>query len=704
MSAARRALFTDDRSVTKAVPLTPTPPSRPAALAAEEVASGTSNISPIHPRSSKKAYDEARLDNPFDHRRNEYHTSQQTSLNAELRGNVERVTSEWERVVQTTRIQLDQLPERASAMNYMAYNGLTAYDEGYHCTEDLPMAEERLVTEFRYLCGVEMLKDIQALPPINVGSVGNALDSLLTSNKLLAHLDVLKKEISPLDAVGEVDVSSSALALHEKFHYPVGEESRQELAKNIIPMQAMEDKLMAEKTLKELALESRDVPKAGECLINQVEISNELLKLNHIRMEIVQLLADDVAEFDRESVKLLETVQSISESLDERLDSILQPLQKDIENCTKDKQIAEQQLAANVAAFAKEQSDARMKFKEMEANEHKLWKQACDLLTELELATSDKKQFIWQRLLAKEKASRQQHIEMELIRSQENHLTRLQLCEDFIISAQRAAQQFATFKDTFDVNLRDRVCKHYDDLHNLQLRESSEYVRRFELFAFGAEEVRAKKQSRLDVMHLTQRNLLMDIDSAENTLDPFVAKYREEVKEIEEETTKIEQYMAYVQEMQDSRKAEVEPATKLVSTFVAQQKMQQKRLKLTPGSAATCRSSLASPKALSDTVGTEANLSDIGGPDDSEMPELDDEEIVHPQIAARHLGLMHEENVTLRAHDYVREELAAIESRMSDIRMAKTVNQQRMRSAQRVHEVKSTSGKSTPLIFIPGSQ
>ena len=79
----------------------------------------------------------------------EYHSSQQAALNAELRAHVDKVTMEWEKVVQSTRLQLEQLPERAAAMSYVTLSGVQAYDEGYGCTDDSPMSAERLVEEFK---------------------------------------------------------------------------------------------------------------------------------------------------------------------------------------------------------------------------------------------------------------------------------------------------------------------------------------------------------------------------------------------------------------------------------------------------------------------------------------------------------------------------------------------------------------------------
>lgn len=719
MSAtARRNLFADENKG-KMGPLTPTPPA----------AAGGG----LSARSSKQAFEEAKLDNPFDHRHSDYHTSQQASLNFELRTRVERVTNEWERVVQTTRQQLELLPDKASSMNYLAYNGMCAYDEGYGCTEELPMSEERLVSEFRLACSVEVLKELQEQPAVNVGAIGSALDALVSSNKALPHLDSLLKDISPLDVAASVDAAVSAVALHEKLHYPVADKLRQELAKNVSPMLEIEERVSAAKTLKDLALENRDVAQAVACLCNQVEASNELLKLNHTRMAIVQLVAEEVEDFDKDGVALLETVRSVSDVMAKNLQAILEPIQRDLVDGKKDKELTRQQIASTAAAFAKEQADARLKFKEYEAKEMKLWKQVCDLLTDLEMTTTEKKHFVWQRLLAKEKHARQQLVEQELLKTQEAHLLRLQLCEDYIISAQRGAQQFTAFAETFDATLRAQIQKHYDDLGALQLREASEYVRRYELFAFGAEEVRAKRQSRLDIMNLSRRNLLLDIEAAAATLDPNVSKYKEDVSEIEEETEKLTQYLNYLEDMQQSRKAEVEPSTQLVSAFVTQQKhlSRKSRSGVTPASGRNTSTALGGyssqrtsprhggassaiggdrPGSGIVTVASEATsrdgiegLGDVSV-EDAELPLLVEEnEIVHPQVAARHLGLMHEENVTLRAHDYVREELAAIESRMSDIRRQKSDAMNRTDSARAGDNNKGRPAAEAPLIYIPNS-
>lgn len=734
--SARRTLFVEDQSSSVKAPLTPTPPTRyvPAALTGSILqaaaggggtASGTPRVaagttSPNTNRSSRQAYFEAKLETPIDLRTNHYHTSQQASLNAELRAKVEQVTNEWERTVQNMRLEIEKLPEKSSTMNYMGYNGMTSYDEGYGCTEDLPMSEERLVAEFRLACTVDMLTQLQDQPSINVTSIGSSFDSLLNASRLLPNLEGFIKTITPLDIASDVDASAASVAMHEKYHYPVGEALRQELNRNIGPILGLEEKVMSEKTLKDTALENRDVSQAAKCLGRQVDFSNELLKLNATRMEVVQMIANEVQDFDAGTNKLLDTVSAIATTMEKNLQVVMDPIQRDLEDCKKDKELAKQQLAATAAAFAKEQADARMKFKEFENKENQVLKQICDLFTDLELTVSQKKHFVWERLLAKERNARQQTIESELLKAQEAHLLRLQLCEDYVSAAQRSSQHFKAFSDAFDISLRARLQKHHDDLFSLQIHEASEYVRRFEAFSFCAEEMRAKKQTRLDVMNLSKRNLLLDIDAALSTLDPDVKRYRETLVDIEGESSTLEAYLTFLEETQRERKAEVEPSTTLVSVFVAQNRQRTKSglsySSARPNTGVRSASPLSSGRntagpisprnaneitrvvSIASTGNMSEALADRVTVEDGEIPEAEgvDEEILHPQIAARQLGLIHEENVTMRAQDYVREELAAIEARMSDVRRAKTENQKRFDSAR-----SNRSGANAPLIYIP---
>ncbi|CUF93550.1 Hypothetical protein, putative, partial [Bodo saltans] len=201
-ASARRTLFVEDQNSTTKTPLTPTPPARyvPAALTGSVLVAATGGAvstprtaagttSPNTNRSSRQAYFEAKLETPIDLRANHYHTSQQATLNAELRAKVEQVTNEWERSVQTMRQQIEKLPEKSSTMNYMGYNGMTSYDEGYGCTEELPMSEERLVSEFHLACTVDMLQQLQDQPNINVTSIGSSFDSLLNASRLLPNLE-----------------------------------------------------------------------------------------------------------------------------------------------------------------------------------------------------------------------------------------------------------------------------------------------------------------------------------------------------------------------------------------------------------------------------------------------------------------------------------------------------------------------------------
>jgi hypothetical protein len=385
--------------------------------------------------------------------------------------------------------------------------------------------------------------------------------------------------------------------------------------------------------------------------------------LNAARVELVRLCASDVREYDVECRQLIETVSQISNNLRDKLDNMLEPIQKDLLDCKKDRELAKQSKADSASAFARETSEARMRYREMEARENSLWKLICNAFSELEEATLEKKHFIWNRMLAKERHSRQQLIETELIKTQDDHITRLQLCEDHLTAAAHAAKQFQLKVDEFDAKLQNHVQNMYEELRALELHEASEYVRRYELFAFGGEEARAKKQTRLDAINLSKRNMLMDIEAASVTLDPNAARYQIEVEEIDKEIEVLTNYLTYLSELEAARGEEVEPWARLVAAHVAaEHKTHRKDIQgVSPhqGEEKDVR------------IDEEANSSD------------DDNDIPHPHIAAKQLGLIHEENVTVKAQDYVREELAAIENRMSDIRKTRAENEERLRSVSR---------------------
>lgn len=325
---------------------------------------------------------------------------------------------------------------------------------------------------------------------------------------------------------------------------------------------------------------------------------------------------------------------------------------------------------------AKDQSDAKLKYREMELQEQGLWKQLCDTYFKLEKLTLDKKNFAWQRLLAKERSARQQMIERELIHAQERHISKLELLEDRLQTALRAAELFRSFASEFDGKLTDHLNRTHEELYELKRHEAAEYVRRYEAFAYAAEEARAKRQARLDSMALSRRTLEMDLESASATLDPNVKKYTEQRDLIVQQSADVATYLAYLAEIQQERKDAVAESVALIGVDTV-----MKSRPPTSGSGAGTTTKAVSPlrlgsasqKSPNSTGGALPELLEASAAmEHADQEEADEPNVVHPVTGARQAGIQHEESATQRAQDYVRQELAAIESRMSDIRRKRT--------------------------------
>lgn len=634
----------------------------------------------VAPRSSRKAYEEAKLETPFDHRRTEFHTSQQDALNAQLRLATEKQVGEWERTVRATKGHIEQVLAKVNPSNRVTFNHVTSYEEGYHCTADLMISEDSVMSEEEKQQRVKMampqLRHLQELPRVNSAEVGVTLDKLMYHPQrlqpLLAYVDPLK----PVDLLANLDVSLCSAALHEKLHYDPIQAGKEQLLASADATHQLEQQVMSSKAEKEGAVIAKDMARAGTALNRHVGVGNDLLIINERRMKMITLAEQDLHVYAGECAGVTDVAKDVSTRLVTKLNSMLQPVRQDLESCEKKREELVAKRLAHQVEHRKECLEARHQFFEIDMAEHRLW---TDILGKVEQAESlmvDKKRLVYARLVDEEKFSRQQLHDADTIRAYDDHLARLMLCEELLSAGMRAASQYDAYSATMDAMLRNRVSKLTDEITALKFGEAASYCRRYEIFAFGAEECRVTNQSRHDNLMRDHRSATIDLEHATSILDPDASKYRSKIDETAAASKDIATMIKLTQELHAARTTEVQPWISYVAASISKEQM---RMKLQIESTAVKQITIGKKLSSAASPGPAAGRSAGGGEDPActavalAVPSEDDgsHHMPHPKVSAMEFGIKLEDKRTSAIKDFVQQEQSAVEGRMSDIRKTK---------------------------------
>ena len=630
----------------------------------------------LAPRSSRRAYEDAKLETPFDHRRSEYHTSQQDALNAQLRLATEKQVGEWERTIRSTRTHVEQLLTKVNPSNRVTLNQITAYQEGYRCTADLMITEDSICAEEedkqQLRMTMDRLRHLQGLPRINSAEVGVTLDRLLHNTSLLNPLLPAVDSLKPVDFLSGLDVAVCGAALHEKLHYNPLLAAKEQLQATDDQIHDLEQNAFSTKAEKEGAVIAKDMSRAGSALTRHVNYGNDLLVVNERRMKMIALAEVDVTDYSAECRNISDVAQDVAAKLAGKLTSIMQPIRQDLETTETKKKDLQTKKEQDAADHHKGCLEARHQWFELDMQEHKLWTEILAMVERAENLMSDKKRFAFNRLVTEEKFSRQQLHDADTIKAYEDHISRLSLCEELVSIGLRTAHQFDAFVATMDATLKNKLSKLSDEVSSLKLTEAAAYCRRYEMFAFATEECRVTNESRLDSLKRDQRTATIDLEHATSILDPDAPKYRQKIEEASTAGKDISMLISLTNEIHAARTSEVQPWISYVAATLTKEQLHIKKRShdepqklIAGGGGGGAIEGRAAAKE--DRVSSTALVPSM----DAELAAAAGHHMPHPKVSAMEYGISYEDKRAGMINEFVRQEQSAIEGRMSEIRKQK---------------------------------
>lgn len=720
------------------------PSSHHALMAAPEVPATEPTLMLPADRTAKEALEGAKLEEPFSHRSLTYHNCQQAALNAELRHAVEKFLADWKKKLEQLKVILSHYPGDCREMAGATLDAMLAYSEAYKCTEDLSISAEKLIEMFRLTCSKEEIDGIAKVSTIPIDFLKRSLNGLLTSPLPLAPLeqyaatlevfdritgvDGPQEEIVPgssstaklreeaadgeatlqgrrgsggtsleLQEQGPIRPSTTAVVIHERFHFDPVEFTNKELKKMENPLLKMEERVLAAKARKEEAIEHLHPADALRNLHAQVDFSNDLLLMNKSRMLLVSMHEEDVREYRQEVARVIDNARVATEMLRARVADLLPRVQNDMDQVQKDANETREKILALEQDERMATEDMGRGLRTFESKELNLWNQMVQLMKELQGLSAEKAKFCSQQMSLREKRGKEHAATCELLQAQEEHLQTLETTEDTLHRWAMCGQMYDEYVTAFEPKLISRVETLEEEDEELNRLESQDYVRRYEMFTYGAEEARAKRVVQADRMRLQQRASYFDDKLVMETLDPNKEEHRKKIDEAERELEEVLAYMEYIHNIEHDRREEVEPILRKVLRYnrsITGRDTNTAPQYITSSAAYTSSSSDATK---STEEGTTSSEEDRGSREAGAAPKTGEAvdrfltagalvpmgslkkdgaplraTMEHPQVMARLVGMAHEAAYTEKHQRLTDEELRAGEEKIGGIKKSKS--------------------------------
>ncbi|EKF99297.1 hypothetical protein TCSYLVIO_009787 [Trypanosoma cruzi] len=511
---------------------------------------------------------------PFAFREKQYHNSQQVALNAQLSNAVEELFKLWHRKVRDLLNYLDAYPPQCATSSTMMEDAMEHYFQGYRFTQAPPVTMEQLAQDFKLGTTPDMLNEIQKSPALNTERIRRSLDSLLNARHFLAPLEQYVQELEDLASLalkdesckvvdgvlrGAVWLSKAAVALHEKFHYDPFEYALKELRKSDLPIERLERRVLEKKEQKERAINEELPGEALNFLTSQVDLSNDLLLMNKARLDLVQLLSNDVREMKPLIDAVIKDARRSVELLKGRIERDLPLVKKDLESISHDTQNTEEHIKYLQKVDSDANKNAHKEFCKIEDDEKDLWALLLETMQKLVNISEEKDEFVKLQMRLREQRSRDMALALELLKAQNQYHECLRSCEESLWRWSSVAEVYETYVEAYVPKLLKKLNDAEEAEQLLYNHESQEYVRRYEMFEYAVEEGRATRQVHADRLRALQRSKRLDLERALATLDPHAEKYNKEVEDAQSRVEETEAYISLVGDLERERRSEVEP-------------------------------------------------------------------------------------------------------------------------------------------------
>jgi hypothetical protein len=719
----------------------------------------TQRLLPSTQRTPEEALRAAELQPPIEHDEHTYHSCQQAALNAELREKVETNSAAWSARIAVLQETLASLPMESALFGTREVDSVQKYLNAYRCTDGVTVPEAELFPQGTLRTPMREVEAITQLPPAPSDAMRRTLDDMLRSPYLLAPLQGCVAKLSALDKLSELgwsgegpghpprasptttpnttntttsasgqlvntaegttgaemvlSPSQAAVALHERLHFNPGDYAERELKKSEEALRALQQRVHAAKEQKENAIDANDPITALRNLHAQVDFSNDMLLLYKARMVQVGMHADDVQDFRREVVSLIDDARRAVDATRLYARQALPSVHHDIsvtahaieatENTLRDARAAEQVVVTQL----------REQLGTMDSESRALWQEVLALLERIAAKAQERNRYVQQCMSRREQRAKVAAQAEAQLKARNAHREKLRQCEEVLTRWEELGNVYAKYVEACVPKLLMHLSAVEDANEDLSQREAEGYVSAFEQFVYAAEEARAKRRTQADRMRLLQRSVQLNQERAEDTLDPDATSHAQRLAYATRELEEVQLYLKYIDDMEGERRAEVDPVLQRVLVRHAQAqaapsvdggtdggvvaadmsaesqttpalqeresapqtnaaKGQEVKAAATsaPASAVMAAAPPSAAAAATNNSNSSSDRTSLTPPsaDNAVVASTGPATMAHPLVAARRIGLTHEENYLQKQEQLTARELQELEGKLTGLR------------------------------------
>lgn len=434
-------------------------------------------------------------------------------------------------------------------------------------------------------------------------------------------------------------------------------------------------------------MDANDPVTALRSLHAQVDFSNDLLLLYKARMAQLGMHTDDAQDFRREVVDLIDDARRAAQAVRVYTQKALPSVQHDIGLTASAIAASEKTLQDARAAEKVADTQMRAELTSMDGESRALWQEVVALLETIAEKARARTHHVQQCMSRREQRAKAFAQAEAMLKAQEAHRERLRQCEEALSRWDEMGDVYGKYVEACVPKLLKHLASVEDVDEDLAQREAEGYVAVFEQFVYAAEEARAKRRTQADRMRLLQRNVQLNQERAADTLDPDAATHAQRLADATRELDEVQLYLAYIDDIESERRAEVDPVLHrvLVRHAQAQASNVDARAKT------SVETPTADPLAIGEAApnSTEDHLPSPSGaaaaavvaaappspPDNAAAANTEiasttptTATMAHPLVAAREVGLAHEVNYLSKQEQLTERELQELEGKMTGLR------------------------------------
>eukprot|EP00758_Cryptobia_borreli_P007460 Tbor_TRINITY_DN5303_c5_g1::TRINITY_DN5303_c5_g1_i1::g.4007::m.4007 len=460
----------------------------------------------------------------FQHKTRDFHGIEHDALNAELRYKIEVPLKEWDEAIKEVNGFLSRTCPKGEVVNDKILSGFMNYIDGYHCGEDLYVTPHQIVAKEALRLTPERVEDLQMWSTriLSVNEVENTFTELESASHLypVEFLESRKKMLQPIDELSRHPISDCSIALHERKHFNTTDALKEELKCGASYLEALDKRILDTFNLRKHAVEEVRMQQAMECLQEEVTIGSDLVSININRYNLFSDAENDAAEHRKDVSALIDAAKLMTHAFKDLVEASKGGIQEDMSDVRGAlKRVSEKQEKHMKDVIAQNEFDTN-KIDELTKKETTIWKELMAKIAELEGVVEEKNIYVLNSMNRVEQSSKTAVADSEYFRALTTHNNALRECQEVIDNLTGIVDSFERYVLAMSPQLME-VCDDADDcINELKIAETILLLGRYDRFAEASEEACERTLNRIDAIERQQRQRMLDMEVAKNTLDP----------------------------------------------------------------------------------------------------------------------------------------------------------------------------------------